>query len=249
MDPIKVAGVSEWPVPSNKEVQLFLGFTNFYQQFIWDFSHHTKPLFDLTRHDMVWRWGSKEQAAFDFLKERITSVPVLALLEDSWPFHIEADSSNFATGAVLSQQSPEDGKWHPVAFLSKSLLSVKWNYGIHDKEMLVIIQAMEEWRHFLEGAEHQFEIWTDHKNLEYLMKAKKLNHRQACWSLVLAHFDFIMHHQPGKSMGKSNTLSHQVDHSFSSNDNEDIVLLMLDLFAIQALEGLELIWEERDILR
>ena len=103
------------------------------------------------------------------------SAPILASPDNSRPFRIEADSSDFATGAVLSQQSPTDEKWHPVAFLSKSLSSVERNYEIHDKEMLAIIRAMEEWRHFLEGAEHQFEVWTDHKNLEYFMSAKNLN--------------------------------------------------------------------------
>ena len=105
----------------------------------------------------------------------MTSAPILALPDNSRPYRVEADSSDFATGAVLSQQSPEDDKWHPVAFLSKSLSPVEQNYKIHDKEMLAIIRALEEWRHFLEGAEHQFEIWTDHKNLEYFMTAKKLN--------------------------------------------------------------------------
>ena len=66
---------------------------------------------------------------------------------------------------------------------------------------------MEEWRQFLEGAEHWFEVWTDHKNLEYFMTAKKLNRRQARWSLFLARFDFLLHHRPGKSMGKSDALS------------------------------------------
>jgi len=86
----------------------------------------------------------------------------------------------------LSQQSPEDKKWHPVAFLSKSLSPVERNYGIHDKEMLAIVRALEEWRHFVEGTEHRCEIWTDHKNLQYFIMAKKLNWRQARWSLLLA---------------------------------------------------------------
>ena len=72
--------------------------------------------------------------------------------------------------------------------------------------MLAIVRALEEWRHFLEGIEHQFEIWTDHKNLEYFMSAKKLNQRQAKWSLLLARFDFLLHHRPGKTMGKSDEL-------------------------------------------
>ena len=92
-----------------------------------------------------------------------------------------------------------------VAFLSKSLSPVKQNYEIHNKEMLAIIRALEEWRHFLEGAKHQFEIWMDHKNLEYFMMAKKLNRRQARWSLLLARFNFLLHHRPGKTMGKSST--------------------------------------------
>src|SRR5271156_5421740 len=78
--------------------------------------------------------------------------------------------------------------------------------------MLAIVRALEEWRHFLEGAEHQCEIWTDHKNLEYFMMAKKLNRRQAQWSLLLARFDFVMHHRPGKSMGKSDAPSRRSDY-------------------------------------
>jgi len=134
MDPVKVAGVTEWPTPSNrKEVQSFLGFTNFYRRFIQGFSHLAHPLFDLTWKDTEWRWGAEEQLAFDSLKEQITTAPILALPDNSRPFQIKADSSDFATGAVLSQQSPEDNKWHPIAFLSKSLSPVEWNYKIHDK--------------------------------------------------------------------------------------------------------------------
>ena len=123
----------------------------------------------------MFKWSSEEKLAFDMLKDRITSAPILALPDNSRPYRVEADSLDFATGAVLSQQNPEDEKWHPVAFLSKSLSQVERNYEIHDKEMLAIVCALEEWRHFLEGTEHQFEIWTDHKNLEYFMSAKKLN--------------------------------------------------------------------------
>jgi len=119
------------------------------------------------------------------------------------PFCIEADSSDFASGAVLSQRLPREEKWHLVAFYSKSLSPVEQNYEIHNKEMLAIICILEEWRHFLEGARHPVEIWTDHKNLEYFMTAKKLNHRQARWSLYLACFDFKLIHHPGRASAKS----------------------------------------------
>jgi len=173
MDPVKITGVTKWPAPTNKkEVQSFLGFTNFYRRFIRDFSEHACPLFDLTQNDSGWCWGEAKHTAFARLKGSVTSAPVLNAPDLTKPFHIEADSSDFATGAVLSQVSSEDEKWHLLAFLSKSLYLVKRNYEIHNKEMLAIIQALHEWRHFIEGAEHQCEIWMDYKNLEYFMTAK-----------------------------------------------------------------------------
>src|SRR6202035_3664567 len=109
--------------------------------------------------------------------------------------------------------------------------------------------ALEEWRHYLEGARHTVEIWTDHKNLEYFRTAQKLNRRQARWSLVLARFDFSLHHRPGKSMGKPDALSRRADHGSGSDDNSSVTLLTPGFFAIRALEGLEVIGEERDILK
>jgi len=198
---------------------------NFYRRFIRDFSAKARPLFDLTCSEQVWTWSGREQAAFKDLKTAVTTAPVLVSPQESDPFWIEADSSDFATGAVLSQQSTTDGKWHPIAFYSKSLSSVERNYKIHNKEMLAIIRTLEEWRHFLEGATHLVEIWTDHKNLEYFMTAKKLNRHQARWSLHLARFDFLLHHCPGHTMGKPDALSRRADHGNGASNNKNIVLL------------------------
>lgn len=250
MDPVKISGVAEWPTPTNKkEVQSFLGFANFYRRFIANFSHHARPLFDLTKKDTPFVWAEEAQGAFAKLKEIVTSAPVLILPQTDRPFRIEADGSGIATGAVLSQVSPDDEKWHPVAFLSKSLSEVERNYEIHDVEMLAIIRALEEWRHYLEGAPHPVEIWTDHKNLEYFRSAQKLNRRQARWSLYLSRFDFMLYHKPGKSMGKPDALSRRADHGTGRGDNKDLTLLSPDLFRIHALSGLDIVGEERDILR
>jgi len=250
MDPVKVAGVRDWPTPENRtDVQAFIGFVNFYRRFIQDFSTIARPLLDLTCSDKAWNWDTKEQDAFERLKAAVTTAPVLVSPRDSELFRIKPDSSDFASGAVLSQQLPGEEKWHPVAFYSKSLSLVERNYEIHDKEMLAIIRALEEWRHFLEGARHPVEIWMDHKNLEYFMTAKKLNRRQARWSLYLARFNFKLTHQPGRSMGKPDTLSRRPDHGKGTSDNEDVILLQLELFAIQALEGIQSEGPEKDILR
>jgi len=226
MDPVKVTGVHDWPTPENRtDVQAFIGFVNFYYHFIRDFLTIARPLFDLTHSDKVWNWDAKEREAFERLKMAVTTTPVLVSPQDLEPFRIEADSSDFASGAVLFQQLPGEEKWHPVAFYSKSLSPVERNYEIHNKEMLAIICTLEEWRHFLEGAQHLVEIWTDHKNLEYFMTAKKLNRRQARWSLYLARFDFKLIHHPGRSMGKPDALSRRPDHGNRASDNKDIILL------------------------
>jgi len=193
-------------------------------------------------------WSGREQVAFENLKTAVTTAPVLVSPQESDPFRIKVDSSDFATGAVLSQQSTTDRKWHPIVFYSKSLSSVEQNYEIHDKEMLAIIRALEEWRHFLEGATHLVEIWTNHKNLEYFMMAKKLNRCQARWSLHLARFDFLLHHRPRHTMGKPDALSRRADHGNGASDNENVVLLRLEFLAVHALEGVELTGVEQKIL-
>jgi len=125
---------------------------------------------------------------------------------------------------------------------------VERNYEIHDKEMLAIIRVLEEWRHFLEGATHPVEIWTNHKNLEYFMTTKKLNRRQARWSLHLARFDFLLHHCPGRTIGKLDALSRRADHGNGASDNENIILLRPEFLVICALEGVELAGVEQKIL-
>ena len=95
----------------------------------------------------------------------------------------------------------EDKKWRLVAFISKSLNKTEKNYEIHNREMLAIIRHLEELRHLLEDAQGRFEIWSNYKNLEYLMSSQKLNRRQAQWALYLSRFDFHLKHIPGSSMG------------------------------------------------
>ena len=221
---------------------------NFYQRFIWDFFVKARPLFDLTRSKQVWTWNGKKQAAFKDLKTGVTTAPVLMSPQDSEPFWVKADSLDFATRAVLSQQSTMDRKWYPMAFYSKSLSSVEWNYEIHDKEMLAIIRVLEEWRHFLKEATYPVEIWTNHKNLEYFMTAKKLNHCQACWSLHLARFNFLLHHCPRCTMGKPDVLSRRADYGNRASDNENVVLLRLEFLVVHALEGVELTGVKQKIL-
>jgi len=179
MEEDKVEGVLKWPMPQCvRYVRKFLGLTNYYRRFVKNFAKVALPMNRLTRKDEKWKWGEEQQAAFEQLKSVFTTRPVLATPELDKEFRVEADASNFATGGVLSVKCDND-LWRPVAFISKALNETERNYEIHDKEMLGVIRCLEAWRHFLEDARLKFEIWTDHKNLEYFMSSQNLNRRQA----------------------------------------------------------------------
>ena len=138
---------------------------------------------------------------------------------------MEVNISDYTTGGVLSMEY-ENKLWRPVAFLSKLLNEMERNYEIHDKEMLAIIRRLEAWRHLLEGVQFKFEIWTDHKNLEYFMKAQKLNQRQAQWALYLSRFDFTLKHVLGVRIEKADRLSRRLDWKIGvERDNENQVFI------------------------
>ena len=119
--------------------------------------------------------------AFDMLKKHFTTALVLAFPDLDCKFCLELDASDYATGAVLSIE--KDGTWHPVAFSSHSMMPQERNYPVADKEMLSVIQALEQWHYYLEGARHQFEIWNDHANLQWFMMRQDLNRWQARWAM------------------------------------------------------------------
>ena len=115
-----------------------------------------------------------------------------------------------------------------MAFLSKSLNETEKNYKIHNKEMLAIVRGLEAWRRLLEGVQIKFEIWTDHKNLEYFMKAQKLNRRQARWALYLFRFDFTLKHVAGSKMGKVDRLSRRADWKIGVDKDNDNQIFIKD---------------------
>jgi len=132
----------------------------------------------MVKKDQKWEWMEKQKEVFRELKEWFTKELVLTALDLDKKMRIEVDTLDYPTGRVLSMEC-KDGKWRLVAFLSKSLNETERNYKIHDKKMLVIIRGLENWRHLLEDVRFKFEIWTDYKNLEYFIKAQKLNRKQA----------------------------------------------------------------------
>ena len=213
MDRQKVEAVLEWPPPSTrKELQSFLGFANFYRRFIRDYGSLAAPLTALTSTAVKFFWSHAAEAAFQALKQRFTSAPILIQPDPSRQFVVEVDASDIGTGAVLSQRSAKDNKVHPCAFYSHRLTPTEQNYDVGNKELLAVKLALEEWRHWLEGASVPFLVWTDHKNLQYIRTAKRLNPRQARWAMFFSRFNFTLSYRPGHKNVKADALSRRFSH-------------------------------------
>ncbi|KAL0173798.1 hypothetical protein M9458_029766, partial [Cirrhinus mrigala] len=202
MDERKVNAVLNWPRPTTlKELQRFLGFSNFYRHFIRNFSSVAAPLTAMVKRGASrLTWSQSALQAFDELRRRFTTAPVLHHPDPDSPFVVEVDASS--TG-----RQGEPAKMFLCAFFSHKLSPAEKNYDVGNRELLAIKLALEEWRHWLEGAKHPFTVLTDHKNLEYLRSAKLLNHRQARWALFFSRFNFSVTYRPGSQNTKADALS------------------------------------------
>ncbi|KAI2667107.1 Transposon Tf2-6 polyprotein [Labeo rohita] len=219
MDETKVSAVRDWPRPKTlKELQRFLGFSNFYRRFIRNFSSVAAPLTSMIKKgDTRLSWSLPAIQAFEELRQRFTTAHILHHPDPNQPFLVEVDASSTGVGAVLSQRQGAPPKTVPCAFFSHKLSPAERNYDVGNRELLAIKLALEEWRHWLEGSLHPFTILTDHRNLEYLRSARVLNHRQARWSLFFTRFHFEITYRPGSQNTKADALSriHEPDHTVS----------------------------------
>ena len=146
---------------------------------------------------------------------------------------MEVNASNTGVGAILSQRLARDSKVHPCAFYSHRLSPAKQSYDIGNKELLAIKLALEEWRQWLEGTQVPFQVWTDHKNLEYLQTAKRLNSRQSRWALFFSRFNFHLTYRPGSKNVKPDALSRYFESS--NKETEPDTILRPEVF-INAIE-------------
>ena len=218
MDPEKTSNITSWQTPTSvKGIQCFLGFANFYRDFIVRYSQLAAPLYELTKKDVPFAWQTHHQESFDALKLAFTQAPLLAHFHPTSPCLVETDASDFAIGMILSQKQP-DGKLRPIAFHSRKFTPAEINYETHDKELLAIIVAVSRWRHYLEGSPHQIKILSDHNNLRYFSTSKILNRRQARWAMILSEYDYVIHHRAGSLSGQPDALSRRPEYEIQHND-------------------------------
>jgi hypothetical protein len=229
MDPIKIAGIKNWPTPIKaKDVCSFLGFCNFYWPFIQGFAHLAQPLNELTCKDTEWSWETRHQKAFKELKHRVTTEPVLAHPVLTDPFELEVDASGFAMGVVLLQKK-EDGKKHPIAYYSKTLSAAERNYDVYDLELLAIVNALDHWRPYLAGSPHKIIIYSDHQNLLYWKEPHKISRRIAREVLMLLEYNFEIRHIKGTANRQVDALSRRPDYDQGQNNNQDVIVLLVTI--------------------
>ena len=236
MDLQKVNTILGWVQPiSLRHIQLFIGFCNFYQRFIQNFSKLAKSLTSLTKKNTLFHWLSACQSAFDSLKKMVIEAPILANYKQGVKTMVETDSSDYVNSGVLSQLG-DDGLLHLVTFFSKNLNPTECNYEIYDKELLAIIRCFEQLRSELEGIGVPVKVIIDHKSLEYFMTIKKLTRRQACWTEFLSEFNFVISYISGKENQKADSLTCRPNNLPIDNTNDRQQHLLQTIFPVERLE-------------
>jgi len=158
-------------------------------------------------------WNLSEQCEKEFveLKRKFTTAPILCHYHPERKKQIGRDASDLCKAGMLSKYEP-DRRWHPLSYYNKRFLPAELNYDVQDKEMVVIVNYFQEWRHFLMGAPEEIVVFTDHKNLEYFNTTMLLNRRQAPWAEILSQFNFKIVYRLGEKNGNADALSRRVDH-------------------------------------
>ena len=194
---IKTAAIKDWPAPTNlKELRSFIGFCNFYHMFIANFSQIAHPLHLLTKKDQEYVWEEAQQQAFQEMKNRLTSSPVLRLPDLSKLFLVQTDASKLGTGAVLLQKD-DAGVSHPCAYLSQALVGAEQNYQVYNLELLAVIHVLKAWRPYLISPCESTVFYTDHQNITYFRQPQDLTARQMHWHSILQEYPIRFTHISG----------------------------------------------------
>ncbi|XP_048484046.1 uncharacterized protein LOC125490066 [Plutella xylostella] len=233
-NPEKIKAVSEYPIPNSpKDIKSFLGLVSYYRRFIPDFSKLAKPLTSLLKKDVPFKWQNDQQLAFESLKTKLISAPILAYPDFTQPFLLTCDASNYAISAILSQGPI--GQDRPIAYASRTLNKAECNYSVTEKECLAVIYGTKVFRPYLYG--NSFTVITDHKPLEWLFKCKDPGSRLIRWRLKLEEFEYDIRYKKGKINTNADALSRfpvnpvqpEQPLESGSNENQDPVLGDIDL--------------------
>ncbi|GJT30364.1 putative reverse transcriptase domain-containing protein [Tanacetum coccineum] len=186
-----------------KKEELYAKFSKclagYYRRFIEGFSKVAKPMTKLTQKKVAFEWGDKQEAAFQTLKDKLCSAPILALPQGAENFIVYCDASHKGLGVVLMQNEKV------IAYASRQLKIHEKNYTTHDLELGAVVFALKIWRHYLYGT--KCTVFTDHKSLQHILDQKELNMRQRRWLELLSDYDCEIRYHPGKANVVADALS------------------------------------------
>ena len=175
--------ILDWPRPQSvHDIRSFLGLASYYRKFIKGFSQMAKPLTDLTKEKIAWCWGDAEANSFTALKVAIATAPVLRLPDFEKQFVVTTDASDVAVGAILEQNFGSG--LQPIAFASRKLNATQIQYSAYEREMLGIVWALGQWKHYFQGP-YPIIIQTDHASLRHLPNQTSVNSRVWRWLSIL----------------------------------------------------------------
>lgn len=206
-DPSNIDKVTSFPVPRDiTQLQSFLGLANYYRRFIKDFANIAEPLHRLMHKDVKFIWTPACDTAFTTLRDRLTAYPILSYPDFRKPFRVQTDASNWAVGAVLSQD--HNGLEKVIAYASSTLSKSERNWSAYDKEFYAVVWAIRHFRPYLGGS--SFTVMTDHKplvNIRSIKPGHDPTGRRERWSIEISAYDFTVQYRKGVSNGNADALS------------------------------------------
>jgi len=220
VDPAKISAIMDWKQPvSPTEIRSFLGLAGYYRRFVEGFSSLAAPLTKLTQKHALFVWSEQCEEAFQELKKRLCTAPVLALPLEGAEYSVYTDASGVGLGCVLMQQD------RVIAYGSRQLKVHERNYPTHDLEFGAVVFALKIWRHYLYGV--KCTIYTDHQSLKYIFVQKDLNLRQRRWVEFITDYDIDFVYVPGKANSVADALSRQFSSPSPSAPTSDRILAAL----------------------
>jgi len=200
MDEEKVKAIRDWLTPKSvSEVRSFHGLASFYRRFVKDFSTIVAPLTEIVKKSVGFKWNDEQDEAFNLLKDKLCSAPVLALPDFTRAFEVECDASGIGIGVVLMQDR------RPIAYFSEKLNGAALNYPTYDKELYALVRTLETWQHYL--CPKEFVIHSDHESLKHLKGQGKLSRRHAKWVEFIETFPYVIKYRQGKENIMADALS------------------------------------------
>ncbi|MES9881486.1 MAG: reverse transcriptase family protein [Sedimenticola sp.] len=205
VDSSKTEAVRSFPTPkTQRDVRRFLGLCNYYRRFVPNFSKMAAPMNHLLQKDCPFHWDEKCESSFQYLKDALTSAPMLVYPDMNAPFILSTDASGVAIGYILGQKGPH-GKEMVVAYGGRSLRPEERNYSVSEIECLAVVEGIKAYREYL--AHHRFTVYTDHKALTWLQSLKDPSNRLGRWAMHLQGYDYEVVHKEGRVHKNADALS------------------------------------------